>query len=306
MTRPAYAAVDWGTSSFRLWLMDSQNQVLAERRSGEGMTTAAKAGFSTILSSHLDALAAPADLPVIVCGMAGARQGWIEAGYVDVPASLPAVLEGAVPVPGESRDIRILPGLAQRAADRPDVMRGEETQLLGALDPRAIGQQVVCMPGTHSKWVHLSGETVTSFATYMTGELFDVISKHSVLTHSVDGAESFDGDNPVFGEAVRAAFRFPQQVTNFLFTVRSGMLLHGLSPTDAAARLSGTLIGTEIAGGLTALATIPAIRLVASGRLGGLYEGAFRALSLAHETIDADEAVRRGLAAAAQKLLLAQ
>ena len=305
MTKPAFAAVDWGTSSFRLWLMDEAGSVLAERRSGEGMTSAAKTGFSPVLQSHLQAVGAPADLPVIVCGMAGARQGWIEAGYVDVPALLPAVLSGAVSVPGESRSVHILPGLAQRSAEAPDVMRGEETQLLGALDGTAqSGDQVICMPGTHSKWVQVNGENVSGFSTYMTGELFEVTSKYSVLSHSLADAEPFAGDRPAFAEAVRAAFEAPQRLTNQLFTVRSGMLLAGLTPTDAAARLSGTLIGAEIAGGLSSSGSRPTtVRLVASGRLLGLYEGAFAALSLPFSTIDADDAVRTGLAAAARQIL---
>lgn len=299
---PKYIAVDWGTTSFRLWLLDGNDQVIAERRSGEGMTTAAKTGFPQVLNAHLEAVNAPADLPIIVCGMAGARQGWMEAGYVDVPASLPSVLNGAVKVSGESRDIRILPGIAQRSQNAPDVIRGEETQLIGALGSVLTGTQVVCMPGTHSKWVHVSGDTVSGFSTFMTGELFDVLSKHSVLSHSLNGAEAFDGGNATFIAAVQNAFKSPEMVTNSVFTVRSGMLLHGLSPTDAAARLSGTLIGAEIAGGLSSLQTIPTIRLVGSGKLGALYESAFRALSLAYETIDADEAVRRGLSAAAKHI----
>ncbi len=305
MTKPAFAAVDWGTSSFRLWLMDEAGGVLAERRSGEGMTSAAKTGFSPVLQFHLQAVEAPADLPVIVCGMAGARQGWIEAGYVDVPALLPAVLSGAVKVPGESRAVHILPGLAQRLADAPDVMRGEETQLLGALDGTAeTGDQVVCMPGTHSKWVRVNGESVSGFSTYMTGELFEVISKRSVLSHSLADAEPFAGNRQAFTEAVRTAFEAPQRLTNQLFTVRSGMLLAGLMPTDAAARLSGILIGIEIAGSLSSSSSRPGkIRLVASGRLAELYEGAFMALSLPFSTIDADEAVRAGLAAAARQIL---
>ncbi|CAD7048265.1 2-dehydro-3-deoxygalactonokinase [Pseudorhizobium endolithicum] len=305
MTKPAYAAVDWGTSSFRLWLMDEAGGVLAERRSGEGMTSAAKTGFSAVLQHHLQAVEAPANLSVIVCGMAGARQGWIEAGYVDVPALLPAVLRGAVKVPGENAPVYILPGLAQRAAEAPDVMRGEETQLLGALDGAAqSAHQVVCMPGTHSKWVQVSGQTVSGFSTYMTGELFEVTSKHSVLAHSLADAEPFAGDRPVFVEAVRAAFEAPQRLTNLLFTVRAGMLLAGLAPTDAAARLSGTLIGAEIAGGLSSAGSRPSsIRLVASGRLRDLYEGAFDALSLPFSTINADDAVRTGLSAAARQIL---
>ena len=306
MTKPAYAAVDWGTSSFRLWLMDAEDTVLAERRSSEGMTTAAQTGFPQVLTAHLSALAAPSDLPVIVCGMAGARQGWVEAGYVDVPAPLPAILAGAVRVSGIDRDVRILPGLAQRHADAPDVMRGEETQLLGALQSAAESRQIVCMPGTHSKWVTVTDDLVTSFSTFMTGELFDLLSKHSVLSHSVAGAASFDADCPTFLSAVKAAFRAPQRVSNILFTVRSGTLLQDLSPTDAAARLSGTLIGLEIAGALGSAAERPVIRLVASGKLRSLYEGALSVLSLSFQTIDADEAVRRGLSAAAHKILLAK
>lgn len=304
MTKPAYAAVDWGTSSFRLWLMDADDTVLAERRSGEGMTTAANSGFKTVLETHLQAVGAPAELPVIVCGMAGARQGWVEAGYVNIPAPLPEVLAGAVRVQGE-RDVRILPGLAQRAPLVPDVIRGEETQLLGALRSDTVADQVVCMPGTHSKWATVSDGVVTGFSTYMTGELFEVISKHSVLSHSLIGAERFDGDRPAFVDALVTAFKAPQKVSNLLFAARSGMLLEGLTPTDAAARLSGTLIGLEIAGGLSELRADATIQLVASGRLGQLYEGAFAALSLTYQGIDADEAVRRGLAAAAHKILLA-
>src|SRR2546423_3396203 len=125
MTEPAYVAVDWGTSSFRLWLVDRTGHVLAERRSDEGMMAAAKAGFAGVLQSHLAAVEAPAHLPVLVCGMAGAKTGWVEAGYVDTPAPLSAVLKQAARVPGEMRDIRILPGLAQRDANAPDGIRGD-------------------------------------------------------------------------------------------------------------------------------------------------------------------------------------
>ncbi|PDT12778.1 2-dehydro-3-deoxygalactonokinase [Rhizobium sp. M1] len=301
MTNPAYVAVDWGTSSFRLWLIGRDGSVLAERRSGEGMTSAAKTGFSAVLASHLAAVAAPENLPVIVCGMAGARQGWIEAGYIDVPTPLAAILTGAVSVPGESRDIRILPGLAQRQAATPDVMRGEETQLLGALGSTSAGAQAVCMPGTHSKWVHVSDGKVSGFSTFMTGELFDAVSKHTILAHAVAGAEAQPADAAAFEAAVSAAFAKPALATNLLFTARSGQLLHGITAAAAQARLSGTLIGLEIAGALQDAAN-SGITLVASGRLQALYEQAFKTLSLAFTAIDADAAVRRGLSAAADAI----
>ncbi|AGS20715.1 2-dehydro-3-deoxygalactonokinase [Rhizobium etli] len=302
MANPAYVAVDWGTSSFRLWLIDRDGSILAERRSGEGMTSAAKIGFSTVLSGHLTAVEAPEGLPVIVCGMAGARQGWVEAGYIDVPAPLASILTAAVRVPGESRDIRILPGLAQRDVARPDVMRGEETQLLGALGRANSAAQAVCMPGTHSKWVHVGDGKVTGFSTFMTGELFDAISKNTILSHAVSGAEQQPADAAAFEAAVSAAFAHPALASNLLFTARSGQLLHGISAAAAQARLSGTLIGLEIAGALQDAANGTGITLVASGRLQALYEQAFNTLSLAFTAIDADAAVRGGLSAAAEAI----
>jgi 2-dehydro-3-deoxygalactonokinase len=301
MSEAAHVAVDWGTSSFRLWLIDRTGQVLGERRSGEGMMAAAKIGFASVLQSHLDAVGAAKDLPVLICGMAGARQGWVEAGYVDTPAPLADVLERAVAVPGQSRDIRILPGIAQRDVNAPDVMRGEETQLLGALGLDAAGEALVCMPGTHSKWVHVNGGTVARFATFMTGELFGVVSRETILSHAVAGADGAE-DIDCFRSAVAAAFKAPASAANMLFQVRSRQLLFGGTPAAARETLSGTLIGIELAAGLGGSAPKPGIRLVASGRLQMLYRLAFDALSVAVQPIDADEAVRRGLSMAARAI----
>ncbi|MGY4604150.1 2-dehydro-3-deoxygalactonokinase [Bradyrhizobium sp. USDA 4474] len=248
MTEPAFAAVDWGTSSFRLWVVDRTGQVLAERRSDEGMLAAAKAGFPGVLQSHLAAVSAPDRLPVLICGMAGAKTGWVEAGYVDTPAPLSAVLEQAARVPGEVRDIRILPGIAQRDAAAPDVMRGEETQLLGALGLEAAGDALVCMPGTHSKWVRVKDGTVTHFSTFMTGELFSVVSRETILSLAIAGADDAE-DVASFKAAVKAAFDAPAFTANLLFTARSRQLLFGGTPAAARETLSGTLIGAELAAG---------------------------------------------------------
>ncbi|MBD9371225.1 2-dehydro-3-deoxygalactonokinase [Rhizobium sp. ARZ01] len=302
MVKPAYVAVDWGTSSFRLWLIGDDGAVLAERRSGEGMTTAASIGFGSVLASHIEALSAPAGLPVIVCGMAGARQGWVEAGYIDVPAALSSIPFAAVRVPGTAADIRILPGLAQRDRAHPDVMRGEETQLLGALAELSDGHSLVCMPGTHSKWVHVSDGFVTRFSTFMTGELFDAIAKHTILSHSIGDAGAIDGNDGAFRQAVTEVVRNPSAATNLLFGARSGALLHGLSPADAKALISGTLIGLEIAGALDAAEPDAPVTLVSSGPLGALYESALDSAGVEPTIVDADAAVRAGLAVAAHAL----
>ena len=298
MTEPAYVAVDWGTSSFRLWLVDRAGQVVAARRSDEGMLAAAKVGFAGVLQSHLAAVEAPAGLPVLICGMAGAKTGWVEAGYVDTPAPLAAVLKQAARVPGEARDIRILPGIAQRDASAPDVMRGEETQLLGALGLDAAGEALVCMPGTHSKWVRVNDGTVAHFSTFMTGELFSVVSRETILSLAVAGADDAE-DVASFKAAVKAAYDAPAFAANLLFTARSRQLLFGGTPAAARETLSGTLIGAELAAGLSGAVPKAGITLIASGRLAALYRHAFDALSIAVQPIDADEAVRRGLSMAA-------
>ncbi|WP_128923727.1 2-dehydro-3-deoxygalactonokinase [Bradyrhizobium guangxiense] len=298
MTEPAYVAVDWGTSSFRLWLVDRAGAVLAERRSGEGMLAAAKAGFPAVLQAHLAAIEAPDHLPVLVCGMAGAKTGWVEAGYVDTPAQLSAILKQAVRVPGEARDIRILPGIAQRDKSAPDVMRGEETQLLGALGLTAAGDALVCMPGTHSKWVRVKDGVVERFSTFMTGELFSVVCRETILSLAVAGADEAE-DVASFKVAVKAAFEAPAFAANLLFTARSRQLLFGGTPAAARETLSGTLIGAELAAGLSGAVPKEGVTLIASGRLATLYRLAFDGLSITVQPVDADEAVRRGLSMAA-------
>ena len=299
---PAYVAVDWGTSSFRLWLIGKDGGVLAERRSGEGMTTAARTGFAEVLASHLAAIAAPQGLPVLICGMAGAKQGWVEAGYLDTPAALADIPAAAVRIPGVDADIRILPGLAQRDANAPAVMRGEETQLLGAAGELGDGDHLVCMPGTHSKWVRLSGGRVSGFSTFMTGELFEAIAKNTILSHSIADAGAISGDSAAFRAAVSRMVANPALATSQLFSVRAGALIAGLSPDDAKARLSGTLIGLEIAGALSHAAEGTPVALVVSGGLGALYREALAAAGLSPSIIDADTAVRNGLSAGAKAL----
>ena len=178
---PAFVAVDWGTSSFRGWLMTAEGSVLAEtagRRHAALRGCRLRSGAPITLPNL-----AEAEPPVLICGMAGARQGWIEAPYLHTPTRLDALHDGAQRVDTQG-DVRILPGIAQADAAAPDVMRGEETQLLGVTEPDFTG--LVCIPGTHSKWVWIDAGSVVSFTTYMTGELFSVITQHSILKHAVD------------------------------------------------------------------------------------------------------------------------
>lgn len=297
MTQKAsFIAVDWGTSSFRLWVLASDGTAISESRGLDGMLAAAREGFPQVLDRHLKAADAPDNIPILVCGMAGARGGWLEAGYVETPARLSAIADNATPVPDTGRDIRILPGLCQKLEDRPDVMRGEETQLLGAAGELS-GSALVCMPGTHSKWVSVMDTKVTGFSTYMTGELYDAITKHTILA-APEGVAADGPDSVAFQSAVKTASADPGRLTSQLFAARSGQILSGLAPEAALAHISGTLIGAEIGCAIAGDENTP-VRLVASGRLQALYESAFVALGITFMTIDADKAVRDGLRIAA-------
>ncbi len=299
---PAIAAVDWGTTRLRVWLLSGAGRVLAERRGDDGLLSAREAGFPAVLERHLAALGAPATLPVIMCGMVGSRQGWVEAPYVDVPARIEAILQGAQRIAGQRRDMRIVPGLAQRSAEAPDVIRGEETQLAGAGLP-GTGGQVVCMPGTHSKWVLVEDGAVSDFGTWPTGELFSVLARHSILRHSLgEHPAAVTPDNVFFRQWCERALGEGGDVTSKLFAIRAAGLLQGLGAAEAAACLSGLLIGGEIASARRRYGAGNApVVLVASGALGALYATALDVAGLAVRIVDADEAVRAGLVEAARE-----
>jgi 2-dehydro-3-deoxygalactonokinase len=299
----AFVAVDWGTSSFRAWLMSTDGKALAESRGAEGMLHCAAAGFAPVLEDHLARLGAPDGIPVVICGMAGARQGWLEAPYLKTPTRLDALHEGAVRLSGGG-DIRILPGIAQARAERPDVMRGEETQLLGVTAADFTG--LVCIPGTHSKWVRITAGELIEFSTYMTGELFAVISQHSILSYAVETDGEFSADSAPFLEGVATARAAPAGLMASLFRLRAAQLLGFEQRGDGAARLSGLLIGTEIADAINRYGPPQSLRLLRAGRLGQLYETALSECGFDVTAVDADEASRLGLGKAAINIWGAQ
>lgn len=304
----AFVGVDWGTSSFRLWLMAADGSPLATRRSEEGMQhCAAGPGFPAVLEKHLAAVEAPAGLPVLICGMAGARQGWVEAAYLPTPAALADLAGQAIAVPVEGRDVRILPGIAHAVEQAPSVMRGEETQLLGAIAgaDAARFSGLVCLPGTHCKWVQIEGGQVTAFSTFMTGELYALLSQQSILRHTLDPeAPAGSGEDPGFRDAVTAVQADPTAGWAGLFGLRAGQLLGFAEQAEGAARLSGLLVGAEIASARALYGAPGDITLLGSGRLGELYTTALAECGYKVRSVDAEEAVRQGLAQAAAQLWL--
>lgn len=300
----AWIAVDWGTTNLRAWAVGPRGQTLARVDDAPGMNAAAGGNYEAALLQVIgDWLQPDGKTQIVACGMIGARQGWVEAPYVDAPMSLTDLAKHALrPETSDARlDVLILPGVAQRDEDAPDVMRGEETQLLGIAalhSPRST----ICLPGTHSKWAKVDGSRLESFTTYMTGEIYGLLADVSVLRFSVrDGGE----DREVFLEAVKRGVERPHRLLSDVFRVRAADLLHDAGPSRSRARLSGLLIGSEIGSVLQEQKPDEPVVLVGHDRLGNLYASALRSQGFEVEVIGAEDAVLAGLREARQVLVAA-
>lgn len=293
---PDWIAVDWGTSSLRAYAM-RDGAIAAEAASDRGMGVLGRTEFEGALMALVQPwLHGPAE--VIACGMVGSRQGWHEAPYRAVPCR-PVDPQSPVPVPVQDARLRlrIVPGLKQ--ASPPDVMRGEETQIAGALALVPGFDGVVCLPGTHNKWVHVSAGEVISFRTCLTGELYALLSKQSVLRHGLAEAGAADpaAQDEAFDSALSDTLSRPEQLATRLFGLRAEGLLGGLDPALARARLSGMLIGIDLAANRAYWLGQPVL-VVGADRLAALYARALSAQGNAPRMVPAREATLAGLAMA--------
>ncbi|MGJ3263992.1 MAG: 2-dehydro-3-deoxygalactonokinase [Salinarimonas sp.] len=292
-----WIAVDWGTTNLRAYAMAGET-CLAEARARKGMNTlATRDDFERALFETVDAwLPADPEVPVrvIACGMVGARQGWREAPYLRAP-TIPIGEPRSVPTSRAAVTVEILPGIAQD--DPPEVMRGEETQIAGLLAAEPGFEGVVCLPGTHTKWLRVAEGAIVGFRTAMTGEIFALLSERSVLRHSMDE----EWDEGIFAAAVVEAAADPAQAPLAFFRIRAQDLLQGAIPGESRARLSGLLIGAELAA-LGPFREAAAVRVVGSATLAGHYAKALGALGQGAILHDGAAMTRAGLAAAYRRL----
>src|SRR5437016_6564732 len=229
-------AIDWGTTSARAYRMDTHGGVCEERTAALGISQIAGRRYDEALATLLGEWRFdPA--PRLACGMIGSRQGWIEAPYVACPASLDTLVAGLAPV--REATLSIVPGLITRdRSGTPDVMRGEETQLVGAVAANETSVLAV-LPGTHSKWAHVEYGCVIDFTTYMTGELYGVLLAHSILGRMGTRAEaSVIGSS--FARGVERGLRC-DGVTHAIFGARTLVLTGALAANDVDDWLSGVL-----------------------------------------------------------------
>lgn len=280
-------AVDWGTTSLRAYLLDAGGRIVDRRRAALGILACA-GRFEAVLGEQV----AGWDDPVIVLGgMIGSRQGWHEVPYVRCPAGPAEIAAGMAEVRAPSlpgRGVWIVPGACHAGADGvPEVMRGEETQICGLLGQLGAGRHMICLPGTHNKWVVIERGRIAEFFTAMTGEVFAVLRQHSILGKLIEG----DAHDPeAFARGVAQAGR-PGGLLHHLFGVRTLGLFDTLRPEQLGAYLSGLLIGHEINGLAPHAGTV---HMVGGERLIELYALALREHGVVIES-HGEETAARGL-----------
>jgi 2-dehydro-3-deoxygalactonokinase len=292
--KPDLIAIDWGTSALRAYLVGDGGRVLDRRSSSEGVLAVPRDEFEIVLARLIQDWRvdeADAAIPITMSGMIGGRQGWIEAPYCTAPATVAELAGSLVRFETELLGpIVVVPGVKftdQRGV--PDVMRGEEAQIIGALIQSGRRTGLFVLPGTHSKWITVSSGAITAIRTYMTGEIYATLLNHSILGRLADG----DRHAPTafnWGVKTGSTEGGPGSLLHLLFSARTRPLLDELPATDVASYLSGMLIGAELA---NAGLGPGAFHIIANDTLQLRYGEAATILGLEHRTIPTD-CVARG------------
>ena len=240
-----WIAVDWGTTSFRAYLIENE-EVLFSIKTDDGMKFVQNNNFEETLVRSIEPwLDNKYKIEVFASGMVGSKQGWIEAPYQKTPCNLNNI-EFISPTVKDNRfSLKIFSGVSQH--NTPDVMRGEETQIAGFLYDNPNFNGSICLPGTHSKWVKIENGNIINFKTFMTGELFEIISKNSILIHSVTSNKVLKNE---LKKAVDKIFKKPEIFGNALFQLRADDLINSRGSEIYKSKLSGYLLGLELIGSI--------------------------------------------------------
>ena len=243
-----WIAADWGTTHMRAWAIGEEDNVLAFRESNEGMKDLQQNEFEPVLLKLIESWLDDTKVTtVMACGMVGSKQGWVETPYLKTPCVPIDNQQLTIATTKDNRiKVNFVPGVMQN--NLADIMRGEETQIAGFINKNPDFNGVVCLPGTHTKWVNVKEGQITSFKTFMTGELFGVISNHTLIRHSI----SIKGWNQAGFEAgIHEGFNNPGSIASNLFSLRAESIVNDLDRDQARSTLSGLLLGVELNGAQT-------------------------------------------------------
>ena len=292
-----FIAVDWGTTNRRGYLLAPDGSLVDETEDDRGILSVPAGGFPAAVEQLRRRLG---DKPMMMAGMVGSNRGWVEAAYAPCPAGLDALAAGLA-WPEEGR-VAIVPGVAQQAEDA-DVMRGEETQLLGAAAAGDVPADcLVCHPGTHNKWVRMQGGRIASFRTVMTGELFSLLRERSILADLLaDAAVDDAGEGEAFDRGVAEGLRSDALMSD-LFSVRARVLLGRLPRAEAGAYINGLLIGHDLRVGLRLAEGGDQVIVMGRPSLTALFARALRAAGRDARELDGERAFLHGARAIAERV----
>lgn len=291
---PQIIGLDWGTSSLRAYLMADGGAIVESASRSWGIQHLPDGDFSRALADTISEWQAQyADLPIIASGMIGSRGGWREVPYAPCPADPKSLADGLITVESNNGNVHLVPGVIQRGAF-PNVMRGEETQILGALaeNPQLAGRSLVVLPGTHSKWVHIRKGLIESFTTHLTGELFAILREHSILGRPIRETTPEKSDEIFLRGLSTAKDADAEGISSRLFSTRSLFLTGELLAEHALEYLSGLLIGEEIRSAMTTMdtASLPPIFLIGDRALCLRYQMSLAEFGVHHVPVLEDTA----------------
>ena len=235
-------AVDWGTSSLRGAWLDGQGQAMEERSFARGILSVAPGEFASVFDGCFGDWMQRPDALCLMSGMVGSQQGWLQTAYCACPAGFDEIASSLAWV--ERGRIAIVPGLRCENAGMPDVMRGEETQVFGALQLLGLRDSLLVLPGTHSKWVNVQAGKIQHFSTLMTGEFYALLRQHSILSRSLPDTDG-DFDASAFSQGVKQALG-SRSLLNTAFSTRTLALFDRLPSAALPSYLSGLIIGEEL------------------------------------------------------------
>lgn len=287
-----FIAVDWGTTNRRAWLIDRRTGVVAACTDDKGLLSIAPNGFAIAAQDIRNRLG---DCPMLLAGMVGSDRGWHTVPYVPCPADFDALTRGIHWIGGHS--VGIVPGVCQ-TGDQADVMRGEEVQALGAVALGAVDPDgLVCHPGTHTKWVRLHEGQISGFSTMMTGEIYSLLRKGSILAAQMQDEPAA---NASFEEGLEQAAR-GARLLSALFRIRAHYVLEQ-SPIDGASYASGLMIGSDVRAGIASARPGQAIAVIGRKDLSELYAQAIDRAGFASRIIGDGDAFVAGMCAIVDRL----
>jgi len=303
LNRPcAFLALDWGTTNLRAWVVSEDGEAGPRLELPRGVSKLGPGEPAICLRDVVRPALKAEHLPTVICGMAGSTLGWVEVPYSDCPADAASLAASLYWIEHEDPPVAIVPGVRGPGVDGgPDVMRGEETQVIGWLaqdQSRRQGRRLLCHPGTHAKWVLVEDGRIVRFVTAMTGELFSVLTRHSVLRcdDGPDDPSAFAQGLETAGDGSALAAR--------LFTARARVVGGGdLKPEAVGSFISGLLIGSDVAStpALLKARTPSPIALIGDAKLCAAYATAMTHYGLASQIFDGEAAVLAGLKAILSK-----